>query len=79
MRRLGLLLFICLCLRTEVGFSQPTVPAGQVDFFMGVDLNYRDLTHNKVYEVLINLTPGVKWNMGKQWQVAAQSPNPVFP
>lgn len=45
---------------------------------MGVDFNYRDITQEKVYEVLINLTPGVKWNLGKQWQVAAQALVPVY-
>lgn len=45
---------------------------------MGVDFNYRDITQEKVYEVLINLTPGVKWNLGKQWQVAAQALIPVY-
>jgi len=49
-----------------------------VDLFMGVDLNYRDLLHNKVYEVLVNLTPGVKWHVGRQWQVAAQALIPVY-
>lgn len=26
----------------------------------------------------MNLTPGVKWNMGRQWQVAAQVLLPVY-
>lgn len=53
-----------LCRMTAV--AQPAIPAGQVDLFMGVDFNYRDLFHNgRVYDFLINLTPGVKWNMGK--------------
>lgn len=58
--------------------GQPLVPEGSVDLFMGVDLNYRDLLHNKVYEVLVNLTPGVKWHVGRQWQVAAQALIPVY-
>ena len=78
MRKQGLILLICLCVRVEAVLSQPTVPAGQVDFFMGVDFNYRDITYDKLYEFLINLTLGVKWNMGKQWQVAAQALIPVY-
>ena len=35
----------------------------RVDVFMGAELHYRDIFHNKVYEVLVNLTPGVKWYM----------------
>ena len=74
----GLLILFLLFLRVEEGKSQPAGPAGQVDFFMGVDFNYRDITYDKLYEFLINLTPGVKWNMGKQWQVAAQALIPVY-
>ena len=50
----------------------------RVDFFAGVDFNYRDIYHNKLYEFLINLTPGVKWYMGHRWQVAAQALIPVY-
>ena len=58
--------------------AQPSIPAGQVDIFMGVDFNYRDLIYNgRVYELLINLTPAVKWNMGKGWQAAAQALVPI--
>ena len=59
--------------------AQPSIPAGQVDVFMGVDFNYRDIFHNgRVYDMLLNLTPGFKWNMGKGWQVAAQALLPVY-
>lgn len=59
--------------------AQPAIPAGQVDIFVGADFNYRDLYHNgRVYDILLNLTPGVKWNMGKGWQAAAQVMVPVY-
>lgn len=58
--------------------AQPTVRSDEVDVFMGVDLNYRDIFLSKPYELLVNLTPGVKWNMGRQWQVAAQVLLPVY-
>lgn len=58
--------------------AQPCIPTGQVDIFVGVDFNYRDLLNNgRVYDLLINLTPGVKWNMGKGWQAAAQGFIPI--
>ena len=42
-----------------------------MDIFVRADFNYCDLFHNgKVYEILLNLAPGVKWNMGKGWQAA---------
>ena len=52
--------------------------AGTVDIFMGADFNYRDIWYNnRVYDVLLNLTPGVKWNMGHRWGIAAQALVPV--
>lgn len=54
------------------GFCQQR--AGTVDVFMGVDFNYRDIFWNgRVYDLLINLTPGFKWNMGNRWEMAAQA------
>ena len=60
-----------------------TLPAqtrpGTVDVFMGVDFHYRDIYfNNRVYDVLVNLTPGARWNIGKRWEVAAQAVVPVF-
>lgn len=52
---------------------------GTVDVFMGVDFHYRDIYYNnRVYDVLVNLTPGVRWNMGRRWEAAAQAVVPVF-
>lgn len=51
---------------------------GTVDIFMGVDFNYRDFFfNNRLFDVLLNLTPGVKWNMGHRWQASAQVVVPV--
>lgn len=53
--------------------------AGQVDLFMGLDFNYRDIYHNgRIMDVLVELTPGVKWNMGRRWELAAQVKIPVI-
>lgn len=76
--RIGLWLLLCLLLSGVESKAQPTVRSGEVDVFMGVDLNYRDIFLSKPYELLVNLTPGVKWNMGRQWQVAAQVLLPVY-
>lgn len=52
--------------------------AGTVDIFMGADLNYRDIYYNgRVFDLLINLTPGVKWHPGHRWEVAAQAYIPI--
>lgn len=70
--------FLLLVLYCEFPLKAQTERTGQVDIFCGVDLNYRDIFHNKAYEFLINLTPGIKWYMGKGWQVAGQAYVPVY-
>lgn len=66
------LLSLLLFLPSLTGFCQQK--AGTVDIFMGVDFNYRDIFWNgRVYDLLINLTPGFKWNMGKRWEMATQA------
>ena len=49
-----------------------TYESSRLDIFCGAELNYRDIFHNKVYEFLINLTPGIKWYMSQGWMAAAQ-------
>lgn len=70
---LGLLTF-SMGIAKGQGYSK----AGQVDLFAGVDFNYRDLTAKRMYDFLINLTPGVKWDMGKGWKTSAQVLIPVY-
>lgn len=51
---------------------------GDVDIFMGVELSYRDIFYNnRPFDLLINLTPGVKWNLGHRWEIAAAAAVPV--
>ena len=77
-RRMAICLLATFPLWGMRGNAQPLVRSGEVDVFVGVDLNYRDIFLSKPYELLINLTPGVKWNLGRQWQVAAQALLPVY-
>lgn len=52
--------------------------AGELDFFLGAQFNFRDINYNnRVFDVLVNLTPGVKWRFGDRWEVAAQALVPV--
>lgn len=77
MRRLLTLaaFWLTFCLLSPVSAQEG---AGTVDIFMGVDFNYRDIYFNdRVYDVLVNLTPGVRWNMGHRWEVTAQALVPV--
>lgn len=69
---------LCLLLANSIfGKAQPETGT-KVDIFMGADLHYRDIFHNKVYEVLVNLTPSIKWYMGNHWQLAGQALVPVY-
>lgn len=81
LRRLFLILIAFLpCGRMMTVKAQPSGgSAGQIDLFMGLDFNYRDLYFNgRVYDFLINLTPGIKWEMGRGWQTAAQALVPLY-
>lgn len=73
------LLVACLFLMIVAPMRLSAQPrSGTVDIFMGTDFNYRDIYfNNRVYDVLLNLTPGIKWNMGHRWEVAAQALVPV--
>jgi hypothetical protein len=53
--------------------------AGTVEIFAGADLNYRNIYYNnRLYDLLIYLTPAVKWHPGNHWTVAAQALVPVM-
>lgn len=72
--------FVLLCLLTTIGLQRAS---GQdtykgLDFFCGVDFNLRDISYERQYDLLLNLTPGFKWNMGKYWQLAGQIYVPVI-
>ena len=52
-------------------------PKQQVELFCGADLYYADVNFIRLYNVLLNLTPGVKYHMGHDWQLAAQAEIPI--
>lgn len=64
----------------SIGLNAQNTSKGveNVEIFMGAELHYRDLFWNKIYELLVNLTPGMKWNMGHRWQLAGQVIVPVY-
>ena len=57
--------------------SSQSVSPG-IDFFSGVDFNFRDINFNTQYEFLIRLNPGFKWNFGNHWQLAGQINIPII-
>lgn len=71
---------ILLCLLTVIGLQRASgqCTSKGVDFFCGVDFNLRDISYDRQYELLINLTPAFKWDMGNYWQLAGQVYLPVI-
>ena len=63
---------VFLCLLTLLPAKGRAQQAGQVELFAGAELSYADINYLRLYDVLINVTPGVKWHLGKDWQVAGQ-------
>lgn len=47
------------------------------EIFCGAELNYADVNFTRLYNVLVNMTPGAKVRLGKEWEVAAQVFVPV--
>ena len=83
MKRSTLVLFTVLVLFTQT-YAQPTVehkffiPENRdIEFFSGIDFNYRDILLDSQYEFLINLTPGLKWHIGKHSVISAQAIIPI--
>lgn len=59
--------------------AKDKIAGGSVDIFMGVDFNFRDIYwNNRVYDVLVNLTPGVRWKPARRWDICAQLYVPVI-
>ena len=56
----------------EKGDSVTQGKKSVVEVFCGADLSYSDTNFMRLYNALINLTPGVRWNMGKGWMTTAQ-------
>ena len=42
------------------------------EFFCGAELSYADVNYSRLYNVLINLTPGAKVRLGRDWEFDAQ-------
>ena len=47
--------------------------AGEVELFSGAELSYADVNFVRLYNVLLNLTPGIKWHLGHEWMLSAQA------
>lgn len=78
MKKMARVVLAVVCLLAALGGSAQR-RWGEVDIFMGLQFNYRDIWfNNRVYDVLVNLTPGVKWRLPNHWEIAAQALVPVI-
>ncbi len=74
LRKIFLLLAFSLFLIGKGRAQQQPV----AEFFAGAELSYADVNFTRLYNVLINLTPGTKIHLGKGWDFAAQLQLPVI-
>ena len=58
--------------------ANDSTPYVRSELFCGVDLNYADVNFMRLYNLLINLTPGFKLHVGEDWQFAVQAWLPVM-
>lgn len=74
MRRISSVILL-LCLLTAGRGRAQVQP--QAELFCGAELNYADINFKRLYDVLINLTPGGKFHFGHGWDAAFQGYIPV--
>lgn len=73
MKRIYLIIYISiLCWSPSVAGNEKGV-----DFFCGADLNYKDVNALRLYDILLYVTPGAKWYLGNEWQLAGQIGLPI--
>ena len=73
------ILLILLILLGNISRTDAQMRPGQVDIFAGVDFNYRDIYFNgRLFDLLVYLTAGIKWNMGHRWEASAQVFIPII-
>ena len=79
-RAILLRMFVVLSLAmTFVPRASAQMQPGQVDIFIGADLQYRDVMWNgRIFDVMLSLTPGVKWCFAPRWEAAARVWVPVI-
>lgn len=74
-RNLFLVLMLCLLGARQGHAQNQTEP--KAELFCGAELSYADVNFTRLYDVLINLTPGGKIHLGHDWDVAFQGYIPV--
>jgi len=68
---IGFTFFLSLCTSHKA--------SAQLDVFAGIDVNYRRIYFNeRVYDLLIDVAPGIKWQFGNGWQLTASGYVPVI-
>ena len=69
------LLAVSLCASPPKAKGQGSSPS--IDFFSGINFGFSDMHFERQYDVLLQLTPGFKFNFGNHWQLAGQAVVPI--
>lgn len=78
-RILSFLIGVATMMCNGMSCGAQTQRESYVDIFSGVEFNYRNIYYNnKLYDLLINLTPGFKWHLKHQWMIAAEGYVPIY-
>lgn len=71
----GFLLSLSCC--GQAMAQQEANPVRQLELFCGVTLGYADTNWLRLYDVQIEAKPGLRWNLGHDWSIAAQGVIPM--
>lgn len=72
------LTMLCVLFLSHAQMVNAQMKAGDVDIYAGVNFNYRDIfLRGRFMDLLINVTPGVKWNAGHRVQLEASALIPI--
>lgn len=78
-RRMAISVAILLTIVLPAPRALAQMQPGQVDIFAGLDFNYRDIfIGDRVFDVMVRLTPGVKWRLPHRFEIDAAAYIPVI-
>ena len=71
-------LFVASSVFSQEKAGNNEIPTPKYELFSGVDLNYADVNFTRLYNLLINLTPGFKVHFRNDWTIAANAWVPII-
>ena len=65
----------CLWVPSRVSGQEP---GRHLDLIIGADFNYRDINYVRQWDVLLNINPAFKWDLGHNWMFSGKVVVPVL-